>query len=238
MSAFALISWVLGGTWVLYGSFWLLSNRHYTLSRAHHFLFDLIGFPVEWAQSTWGRGGVPYALLMPNMLIFGMFTFSPLLLNLYVSFTGGESIAVFERPMVGLENYRQIFDCETSILEPNSCPAAGYNFWTGLGNTFLFVLFQVPVLCGVSLITALVVNRVVRNRGFWRAMFFYPVMLSPVVIANIWKWVLHRKGVLNSTMDSGDNLAASFSALAGFDILVSIVVAIVLLLATDRALRS
>lgn len=237
MSPFALIMWVVFSTWVLYGSYWLLTNREYSWDRAHHFLADLIGFPVEWAQSTWGRGGVPYALLMPNMLIFGIFTFSPLLLNFYVSFTGGESISLFDRPLVGAENYRQIFDCE-SILEPKSCPAAGYNFWTGLGNTFFFVIFQVPVLCLVSLITALVVNRVIRGRGFWRAMFFYPVMLSPVVIANIWKWVLHRRGVLNSSLDSGDEVAANLSALAGFDIFATIVAAILLLLATERALRS
>lgn len=237
MSPFALIMWVVCGTWLVYGSYWLLKNRQYSFGRAHHFLADLIGFPVEWAQSTFGRGGVPYALLMPNMLIFGIFTFSPLLLNLYVSFTGGESISLFDRPLVGMENYRQIFDCD-SILEPKSCPAAGYNFWTGLGNTFFFVIFQVPILCVVSLITALVVNRVIRGRGFWRAMFFYPVMLSPVVIANIWKWVLHRRGVLNSGLDTADETAASFSALAGFDIFATVVVAIVLLLATERALRS
>ncbi|MFK8080982.1 MAG: carbohydrate ABC transporter permease [Granulosicoccus sp.] len=237
MSPFGLIMWVVCSTWVLYGSYWLLTNRLYRWSQAHHFIADLVGFPVEWAQSTWGRGGVPYALLMPNMLIFGIFTFSPLLLNLYVSFTGGESINLFERPVVGLENYRQIFDCDT-ILIPKTCPAAGYNFWTGLGNTFFFVVFQVPVLCVVSLITALVVNRVIRGRGFWRAMFFYPVMLSPVVIANIWKWVLHRRGALNSALDAGDETAAALSALAGFDILATIIVAIVLLLATERALRS
>ena len=37
----------------------------------------------------------------------------------------------------------------------------------------------------VALMTALVLNRDIRARGFWRAIFFYPVMLSTVVVAVI-----------------------------------------------------
>ena len=35
----------------------------------------------------------------------------------------------------------------------------------------------------VALVTAVVLNRDIRGRGFWRAIYFYPVMLSPVVVA-------------------------------------------------------
>ena len=76
-------------------------------------------------------------------------------------------------------------------------------------NTLLFTAIQVPVICAVSLATALVVNKSLAGRGFWRAMFFYPVMLSPVVIANIWHWVLNRKGILNAGLDgAADNVTA------------------------------
>lgn len=233
------IQWLLalvGLWWVGFGTVWLLTNRSYTLGRAHHFLADLLGFPVEWAQATFGRAGVPYALLAPNMILFGLFTFLPLLLNFYVSFTGGDSIRLFQRPFVGDANYAQLFDCE-SILEPKSCVAAGYNFWTGLYNTFRFVIVQVPVLCVVSLITALVVDRTVRARGFWRALFFYPVMLSPVVIANIWQWVLHRRGVLNATFDDAHGGVASLAGVAGIDIMASVLLGIALLITGERAWR-
>ena len=223
--------------WIGGGSAWLLANRRYSLARPHHFLADLAGFPVEWAQATFGRGGVPYALLAPNMILFGLFTFLPVLLNLYVSFTGGQSIRLPERPVVGGANYAELFDCG-SILEPRTCTAAGYNFWTGLYNTFKFVAVQVPVLCAVSLVTALVVNRTVRARGFWRALFFYPVMLSPVVIANIWQWVLHRRGVLNASLDGAHGSVASLAGVAGIDVLASVVLGILLLLTGERAWRA
>ena len=49
-----------------------------------------------------------------------------------------------------------------------------------------------------SLVTALVLNRRIRARGFFRAVFFFPVLLSPVVVALIWKWILQRDGLLNA----------------------------------------
>ncbi|MEN0002402.1 MAG: hypothetical protein AAF940_16115, partial [Pseudomonadota bacterium] len=167
-----LLAWVLGGT------IWLLRQRRYSIAQAPRFAMDLLGFPVELAQSIWGRGGVPYALLLPNMLIFGFFTFLPMILNFWVSVTGGESISLFSRPFVGMENYADIFSCE-SFFNPNTCSNAGQSFWTAMGNTLIFVAIQVPVLCAVALATALVVNMSIAGRGFWRAMFFYPVMLSP-----------------------------------------------------------
>ena len=45
-----------------------------------------------------------------------------------------------------------------------------------------------------SLITALMLNSTIRGRGFFRAVFFFPVLLSPVVVALIWKWILQRDG--------------------------------------------
>ena len=223
--------------WVGGGTVWLLINRRYRLYQIPQFLMDLLGFPVELAQSVWGRGGVPYALLLPNMLIFGLFTFVPMILNFYVSMTGGPSISLFNRPWVGMENYADIFSC-ASIFEPKTCTNAGFNFWTGMFNTLWFVVIQVPVLCVAALVTALVVNKNIRGRGFWRAMFFYPVMLSPVVIANIWNWVLHRKGVLNEVMGGTSDTLTAMAGMTGFDIVATTVFAVLLMVVSERALRS
>lgn len=226
-----LVAWGVGGT------IWLLSRRRYRIHQIPTFCMDLLGFPVELSQSLFGRNGVPYALLLPNMLIFGLFTFAPMILNFYVSFTSGSSISLFERPWIGVGKYAEIFSCE-SIFEPRTCSNAGYNFWTGMFNTLGFVLIQVPILCAVALATALVVNKNIRGRGFWRAMFFYPVMLSPVVIANIWNWVLHRKGVLNEAIGNSTEAMTALAGLAGFDIVATVLCAVILIVVSERALRS
>ena len=237
MSLAGIMMVTIGLLWVGGGSIWLLLHRRYRLYQAPNFFMDLLGFPVELAQSLWGRGGVPYALLLPNLLIFGLFTFAPMILNFYVSMTEGTSISLFDRPFVGLAKYAEIFDC-VSILEPKSCSNAGFNFWTGMFNTLWFVVFQVPILCAVALLTALVVNKDLKGRGLWRAMFFYPVMLSPVVIANIWNWVLHRKGVLNEAIGGASDTLTGMAGMAGFDMVMTVFMAVVLMVVSERALRS
>ncbi|MGO8462852.1 sugar ABC transporter permease, partial [Rhizobium ruizarguesonis] len=69
---------------------------------------------------------------------------------------------------------------------------------TAVWNTLWFVAFNVVATLLVALITALILNRAIVARGFFRAMFFYPVLLSPVVIGLIWKWFLDRNGLLNA----------------------------------------
>jgi alpha-1,4-digalacturonate transport system permease protein len=59
------------------------------------------------------------------------------------------------------------------------------------------VIAEVCVLVIVSLGTALVLNRKIKARGFFRSVFFYPVLLSPIVVALIWKWILQENGLLN-----------------------------------------
>ena len=52
-------------------------------------------------------------------------------------------------------------------------------------------------MVGTALVTALILNREIAGRGFWRAVFFFPVLLSPVVVGLIWRWILQREGLLN-----------------------------------------
>ncbi|WP_319517841.1 sugar ABC transporter permease [uncultured Martelella sp.] len=229
MNLAAISLWIIGIVWIGGGSIWLLTTRAYRPRHVPVFLMDLMGSPVEFVQKRWGRNATPYPLLLPNMLIFGLFTFVPLALTIYVSMTSGDSIRVFSRPWVGLENYLRIFDC-VSILDPGSCSNEGYAFWSGMFNTLIYVVIQVPVLLVVSLLTAIVVNKAMAGRGFWRAMFFYPVMLSPVVIANIWHWALDRKGALNFLIGTASDSMTELSATAYFDLCVTMLIAFALMI--------
>ncbi|MCY3718142.1 MAG: sugar ABC transporter permease [Anaerolineaceae bacterium] len=144
-----------------------------------------------------GMERIGYFFVLPNLLIFGIFVLFPMLLNFYISFTSGTEIFPQDRNFVGFGNYEFLFDCE-NVLEPNSCNED--LFWRGVFNTIFFVVVQVSGMVLVSLVTALVLNGKIRARGFFRSVFFYPVLLSPVVVALIWKWILQRDGVLNSLL--------------------------------------
>lgn len=160
---------------------------------------DLLDGPLRALQRHIGAHRMAYVFVLPNLLIFGLFCFWPMMLNIYIAFTGGTSALLAERPYVGLDNFRELLACP-SYLDPRTCPVAGYSFWTGLWNTLFFAIVQVPIMIVVALLTALVLNRNIRGLGFWRAVFFYPVMLSPVVVAVIWDWVLKRRGILNALL--------------------------------------
>ncbi len=99
-----------------------------------------------------------------------------------------------DRTYVGTEQYQRLLDCG-NYLDPLTCRED--LFWKAVHNTALFVVLQVALLTVVSMITALILNREIVARSFWRAVFFFPVLLSPVVVGLIWRWILQRQGLLN-----------------------------------------
>lgn len=177
-------------------------------------VMGLVDVPMRAIQRHIGINRMAYIFLLPNLLIFGLFSFWPMILNIYMSFTGSEATVLANRPWVGVENYSELFDCE-NLLSPKTCPPAGYSFWVGLKNTFIFALIQVPLMIVFALATAVVLNREIMLRGFWRAIYFYPVMLSPVVVGIIWDWILKRRGILNVALADVAEWRNSVAAIPG-----------------------
>ncbi|PIE09870.1 MAG: sugar ABC transporter permease [Rhodobacterales bacterium] len=132
--------------------------------------------------------------LLPNMAIFGIFVLFPLVTNFAYSMTGGINLFLPDRPFVGGAQYGRLLDC-ANHLDPNSCRED--LFWIAVWNTARFVVLQVSLMTLAAMVTALILNREIRARGFWRAVFFFPVLLSPVVVGLIWRWILQRQGLLN-----------------------------------------
>jgi alpha-1,4-digalacturonate transport system permease protein len=160
-------------------------------------LADFILLPL---QNLIGTRRMAYFFVLPNLLVFGIFILLPMLLNFYYGFTTGNSILLENRPLVGTANFQRLFACQ-NYFDVNSCSED--LFWRGVTNTGIFVVGQVGGIVFLSLITALALNREIRGRGFFRAIFFYPVLLSPVVVALIWKWILqYQFGLLNAFLVS------------------------------------
>ena len=59
-------------------------------------------------------------------------------------------------------------------------------FWRAVGNTFVFLSIHVPLQIVTALGLALALNRKLAFRGFWRAAFFLPVVISGAVVAILW----------------------------------------------------
>jgi alpha-1,4-digalacturonate transport system permease protein len=160
--------------------------------------FDVFEKPMVWLHRKLGGQRIAWVFLLPNLVIFGLFTFLPIILNFFYATTGGVNILLGDRTFVGTQNFQQLIDCD-SYLDPNSCRED--LFLRAVHNTGKFVFLQVGLMVILSLITALVLNRDILARGFFRSVFFYPVLLSPVVVALIWRWVLQREGLLNASLE-------------------------------------
>ncbi|MBL8133739.1 MAG: sugar ABC transporter permease [Anaerolineae bacterium] len=177
----------------------ILSPFNWLLSTVYHLIIDLVDLLMRPLQNILGVRGMAYVFILPNLLVFGIFILFPMLLNFYYAFTGGTELFPENRPFVGMDNLNQLFTCE-DFLSPNSCRED--LFWRAVLNTGGYVISQVALLVFMALITALSLNRNIRGRGFFRSVFFYPVLLSPVVVALIWRWILLQDGVLNAILVS------------------------------------
>ncbi|MCX2721504.1 carbohydrate ABC transporter permease [Roseibium salinum] len=177
------------------------SRQRYTLSGLSFAVIrpvmGLIDIPLRALQRVGGQTGMAAFFILPNMAVFTIFVLVPFVINFVYSMTGGIEIFLNQRDFVGAYQYKEIFSC-ADYLEPATCKQDG--FWTAAQNTAMFVVLQVALLIAVSLITAVILNREIIGRSFWRAVFFFPVLLSPVVVGLIWRWILQRDGLLNAIL--------------------------------------
>jgi alpha-1,4-digalacturonate transport system permease protein len=150
-------------------------------------------------QRLIGIRRMPWFFLLPNLTAVMLFALLPVVINVFYSLTGSDRLYPADRPWVGTRNYETLFDC-TNYLDPSTCSRD--LFWRALGNTLVFVPIQVTCMIGIALVTALCLNREIKGRGFFRGVFFFPVMLSPVVVALTWQWILQRNGALNGIFSS------------------------------------
>ncbi len=117
----------------------------------------------------------------PALILVGVFFLLPLVAALLLSFTDFDIYAIgrlSNARVVGLGNY-------TGLLEQPL-------FWTALWNTFYLVLVGGPLSVLVSLVAALLLHsRLVRWKGFFRAVYFAPVVTTLVAVAIVWRYLYH-----------------------------------------------
>jgi alpha-1,4-digalacturonate transport system permease protein len=163
------------------------------------FCFNLLEPLFRWGQRWLGSSRIGWLFVGPNLVIISIFTFLPIVINLVYAVTGGVNLLPTERPFTGLDNFSILLQCR-DYSDLQTCRTDV--FWRSIFNTLKFSVVQVVLMVLFSLITALVLNRKIIGRGFWRGVFFYPVLLSPVVVALIWKWLLQSQGVFNAALVS------------------------------------
>ncbi|HXG00358.1 MAG TPA: sugar ABC transporter permease, partial [Bacteroidota bacterium] len=76
-------------------------------------------------------------------------------------------------------------------------------FFKSLGNTLTFLLIHIPLQIVIALGCAMLLNRKIRLRGFFRSMYFLPVVVSGVAVTILWQQLYaYDYGVLNTLLRS------------------------------------
>ncbi len=71
-------------------------------------------------------------------------------------------------------------------------------FFKAIWNTLTFLVIHIPLQIVVALLLAIALNQKIRFRGFFRSLYFMPVIVSGVVITILWRQLYgFETGLLN-----------------------------------------
>ena len=67
-------------------------------------------------------------------------------------------------------------------------------------NTLLYLVLGVPLTMALALGVAVLLNRIVRLKGFFRVGYYLPVVTSIVAVSVVWKYLYRDNGGVFNTM--------------------------------------
>ncbi|MFE6668795.1 carbohydrate ABC transporter permease [Streptomyces sp. NPDC057697] len=115
----------------------------------------------------------PRLFVVPALIVYGIVVLYPSLAGVMYAFTDWSGIGGFS--FTGTDNFRALLH-DSRALE-------------SVGNTLLLTLAVVVVQNGIGLLLALGVHTGIRSRAVLRLVFFAPAVVSPVMVAILWKYV-------------------------------------------------
>lgn len=116
-----------------------------------------------------------WTLLAPALIVYILFAIWPMIEVFILSFLRWNGITP-ERTFAGLANYRHIF---------TSDPV----FWVAFNNTVIWTILSVLIPPFVGLLLALGLNVRLPARSALRAIYYLPVIIAPIAVATMWRWM-------------------------------------------------
>lgn len=136
------------------------------------------------------RKRLGYLYMLPAILLTGGMIFYPLLYGLYTSlFQWNWTAGMQNMKFIGLENYLTIFSDEY--------------FWNAIKNTVYFTSLSLVFEFVIGLGVALLLSGQVRGALGFRTVMMFPLMISDIVAALMWKMMLDpSSGVINQILSA------------------------------------
>lgn len=132
----------------------------------------------------------PWVLLAPNLFIFATFIIVPALMGLGLSFYKWDGLS--HRKFIGIDNYTKAFTSSA--------------FWETMGRTVLYAAICVPLVMVIALFLAHLLVKEIRAKGFFRAVFYWPTMISFIIVGLSYKFLFGDNfGVINYLLELSGN---------------------------------
>ena len=124
------------------------------------------------------RNVIAFSFVVPCLIGFFLFYLMPTIRGLFYSFTNWDLFT--KAKFVGFKNYLTLF-CDK-------------DFWTAMKVTVCYVLLNIPLQTVLAMIIALIMNKAVGNSNLMKGIFLVPWIMSNVVVALLWFWMLDPPG--------------------------------------------
>jgi raffinose/stachyose/melibiose transport system permease protein len=127
-------------------------------------------------MSFWKSGrGQGFMLLAPALAVYCLFAVYPMVNVVVLSFLRWNGLTTTSQ-FVGLDNYVQVFTQDPV-------------FWTAARNTVLWTAMSVIFPPAIGFLLALALNQNIPGRAPLRALFYMPVIIAPIAVATMWRWM-------------------------------------------------
>ncbi len=123
--------------------------------------------------------------LAPALVVLGVFVLYPAVSAAYISLTSWNGFSPVKE-FIGLENYLRL--------------AQDPEFWNSLLVTCLYAAGVCVLSVASGLVIALLLDAPLRGRGFYRSVYFLPVVTSSVAAAIVWRYMLDPAGFVNALL--------------------------------------
>ena len=130
-----------------------------------------------------------FIFLFPALILFLTIIIVPIFMSMTYSLTEWEKKK--KKVFTGFDNYKELFLTNSD------------GFWRAVKNSLIFAAGSVFVQLPISLILALILARGVKGERFYVSVYFIPVLISTVVIGQLWMKIYNPQyGLLNTVLRS------------------------------------
>jgi multiple sugar transport system permease protein len=132
----------------------------------------------------------PYVFMAPAALVMLLALAYPLVQSIWLSFhQWAIGAPLSSATFIGLENYRIL------LSDPN--------VWASIRVTLVFAFAVVVIEVALGVALALVLDRNIRGMSVFRTIFILPMMVAPIVVGLVWRYLYNEQfGPFTTTLQA------------------------------------